>query len=100
MILAFVQGLLFSYFCYEVFNEEVEAIEYNQPHEDETKKKYGIRYEFWESAKLHLGYDWKWWIIPTHPELRTNYFERTWSRKDLKNPEVLKEEDESDPDKK
>lgn len=100
MIIAFVLGLLFSYFCYEVFNEQVEVIEYNQPHEDKTRKQYGIRYEMWDSALLALGCDWQWWIVPTHPELKTNYFESTWSRRELRNPEVSKEEDDSDPDKK
>jgi len=47
-----------------------------------------------------LGEDWLFWLIPTHPVLRTNYYERTWSRRDLKNKEVLKEEDDSDPDRK
>jgi len=47
-----------------------------------------------------LGDDWHFWLIPTHPVLRTNYFERTWSRRDLRNKDVLKEEDDSDPDRK
>jgi len=33
-IVAFVMGLLMAYFCYEVLNEEFEAIEYNQGHVD------------------------------------------------------------------
>lgn len=44
-------------------------------------------------------------MIPTRPELRTNYFERTWSRKHLRElrragEECDFEEEESDPDKK
>jgi len=99
-IVAFVMGLLMAYFCYEVLNEEFEAIEYNQSHVDSEQKKFGIRYEFWVSCHNYLGDDWHFWLIPTHPVLRTNLFERTWSRRDLKNQDVLKEEDDSDPDRK
>ena len=30
----------------------------------------------------------------------TNYLELTWSRRDLKNPEISKEQDDCDPEKK
>jgi hypothetical protein len=33
---------------------------------------------------LALGEDFLWWSMPTHPELRINYFERVWPKKEIK----------------
>jgi hypothetical protein len=40
--------------------------------------------DFYEMMRLMVGEDLLWWLIPTHPELRTNYFERVWSKKEMK----------------
>ena len=34
--------------------------------------------------KLALGHDPMWWLIPTHPELKINYLERVWPKKEIK----------------
>jgi hypothetical protein len=42
--------------------------------------------------------------VPTHPELRTNFFERVWPKKEIKKQykanQFEKDTDDSDPDKK
>lgn len=51
-----------------------------------------------------MGVDILWWLIPTRPELRMNYFERVWPKKEIKKMYQTKqfdqEEEDSDPDKK
>lgn len=37
-ILAFVEGLLFAYFCWELCQEQLESLEDNQSYVDELKK--------------------------------------------------------------
>lgn len=48
--------------------------------------------------------DFLWWLTPTHPELKVNYFERLWTKKEVKkmykNNVFETEEEDSDPDKK
>jgi hypothetical protein len=55
-------------------------------------------------AKRSLGEDWKWWLIPTHPEIRTNYFERVWTKQEIriqrKTEKFEFDTDNSDPDQK
>ena len=45
-----------------------------------------------------------WWIFPTRPELKTNFFERVWPKKEIRkmyiNKQFEQEEEDSDPDKK
>ena len=59
-----------------------------------------------DNAKLALGIDFLWWLVPTRPELRTNYYERVWPKREIrrryKNDDDFAgmEEEESDPDKK
>ena len=59
---------------------------------------------FYEALMFTIGEDFFWWMIPTHPELRTNYFERVWSKKEMKRmaqeEKFDKRQDDSDPDKK
>ena len=51
-----------------------------------------------------MGIDLLWWLVPTRPELKVNYFERVWPKKEIRKMYQTKtfdpEEDESDPDKK
>ena len=51
-----------------------------------------------------MGIDFFWWLVPTRPELKINYFERVWPKKAIKamykSKEFENEEEESDPDKK
>lgn len=51
-----------------------------------------------------MGIDYVWWSLPIHPELKTNYFERVWPKKEIRKMYMSKafvqEEEESDPDKK
>jgi hypothetical protein len=54
--------------------------------------------------KLAIGCDPLWWLIPTHPELRINYLERVWPKKEIKrmhkSEDFDREQEDSDPDKK
>jgi hypothetical protein len=60
--------------------------------------------EFFDSLKICLGQDFSWWYLPTHPELKTNYFERVWPKKEIKKmfktETFVREQEDSDPDKK
>lgn len=71
---------------------------------DDLKKQYGKQQDFFDNAKLALGVDFLWWLTPTRPELRTNYYERVWPKREIKrmykNEQFNMEEEESDPDKK
>jgi hypothetical protein len=60
--------------------------------------------DFLDNLKISIGQDMFWWYIPTHPELKTNYFERVWPKREIKKmfkTNVFeKEQEDSDPDKK
>lgn len=103
-ILAFVEGLLFAFFTYELLTEQIESIEDNQSYIDDLKAQYGVQMDFFDNAKSALGQDWLWWLVPTRPELRVNFFERVWPKKEVKRmykTETFdREQEDSDPDKK
>lgn len=104
-ILAFVEGILFSMFTYEMFSEQMESIEDNQSYIDDLKRQYGLQYaDFMENCLITFGEDFFWWGMPLHPELRINYFERVWPKKEIKKmyktDEFDRKQDHSDPDKK
>ena len=103
-ILAFVEGLLFAFFTYELLQEQLESLEDNQSYIDDLKAQYGVQQEFFDNCKDMFGVDFLWWLVPTRPELRINYFERVWPKKEVKRmykTETFdREMDDSDPDKK
>ena len=103
-ILAFVEGLLFAYFTFDLMSEQITSIDDNQSYIDDLKKQYGKQNDFFDNAKLSLGDDFLWWLTPTHPELRTNFFERVWPKKEVRQmyrTDVFDmPEENSDPDKK
>ena len=45
-----------------------------------------------------------WWLTPTRPELKINYYERTWPKRQIKRMYKMKEfsveEEDTDPDNK
>ena len=53
---------------------------------------------------MALGLDFLWWFAPTRPELKTNYYERTWPKREVKRMYKMDsfsmEEEDTDPDKK
>lgn len=57
-----------------------------------------------DNCQLTLGIDYLWWLVPTRPELRTNFYERVWPKREIKrmyrNDDFDMEEEDSDPDKK
>lgn len=59
---------------------------------------------FYKALMFMIGEDFVWWMIPTHPELRTNYYERVWSKKEMKRMAIDGKfdtrQDDSDSDKK
>ena len=103
-ILAFVEGILFVFFTYELIQEQMESIEDNQSYVDDKKKLYGKQGDFFDNAKINLGIDFLWWGVPTQPELKINYFERLWTKKDTKKMyktgDFDQPEEDWDPDKK
>ena len=68
------------------------------------KSNYGKQGDFFDNAKLTLGIDFLWWFVPTHPELKINFYERVWPKKEVKRMYKMNKfdmpEDDSDPDKK
>jgi hypothetical protein len=52
-----------------------------------------------KNLKLTLGDDWKWWLIPTRPVIKINYFEKLYTIKQIENFKKI-EEDDFDVDKK
>lgn len=40
-ILAFVEGILFTYFTFELFQEQVKSVDDNQSYVDDLKRQYG-----------------------------------------------------------
>ena len=79
-------------------------IEDNQTYIDSKKNMYGKQGSLSECCCLYLGVDSTWWLFPTHPELKINFFERLWPKKAVKSmykSNVFdQEEDDSDLDKK
>ena len=55
-------------------------------------------------CQLSFGLDKFWWLVPTHPELKTNYFEKVWPKREIrmqrKTEQYEKDTEDSDPDKK
>ena len=53
---------------------------------------------------MACGIDFLWWLTPTRPELKTNFYERVWPKREVKRMYKMDqfdmEEDDSDPDKK
>jgi hypothetical protein len=43
-----------------------------------------MQQDFFDNCKVAFGEDALWWLVPTYPELRTNYFEKVWGKKDIK----------------
>ena len=63
-----------------------------------------MQQEFYDNCQAALGNDVNWWILPTHPELKTNYFEKLWGKKEVKKmyktEQFEKDTEFSDSDKK
>ena len=102
--MAFVEGLLFAYFTFDLLSEQITSIDDNQSYVDDLKKQYGKQQDFFDNAKLAIGIDFLWWLTPTRPELKTNYYERVWPNREVKRmyrADVFDmEEEDFDPDKK
>jgi hypothetical protein len=103
-IIAFVEGILFAFFTYEILTEQFESVDENQSYIDQLKKQYGRQGELYENAQSYFGLDVMWWLVPTHPELRINYLERVWPKKAVQRMIQMDkfdlQEEHSDPDKK
>ena len=93
-----------TYIGYELLKEQIGTIEENQTFIDEVKKQLGKQHSFFTGAKLSLGTDWLWWFVPTRSVLRTNYYERVWTKREVKKMFIdnsfTMEEEEGDKDDK
>ena len=94
-IVAFIEGILFAFFCFELLQEQFEAIELNQTYIDDMKELFGRPNDFLVNLKQTLGFDYWWWLVPTQPCIAMNYFERMYTVKEIKK---LREFDEQDYD--
>ena len=99
-----MEGLLFAYFTFDLLSEQITSIDDNQSYIDDMKKQYGKQQDFFDNMKGAMGIDFLWWLTPTRPELRTNFYERVWPKRDVKRmykaDKFEMEEEDSDPDKK
>lgn len=68
-IVAFIEGLIFAFFTYEMGTETYGSIDDNQSYIDDMKDQFGAQQETFDNLKANLGIDIFWWIIPTKPEL-------------------------------
>jgi palmitoyltransferase ZDHHC3/7/25 len=98
-ILAFIEGILFAFFCFELLQEQFEAIEVNQTYVDDMKELFGRPLNLTDNLTMALGHDWKWWLIPTRPCLSINYLEKMYTLKEIKKLKEF-EEDDYDADRK
>ena len=92
-ILAFIEGILFAFFCFELLQEQFEAVELNQTYVDDMKELFGRPLSLSDNLTMALGHDWKWWLIPTRPVLSLNYLEKMYTLKEIKKLKEFEEED-------
>ena len=71
-IVAFIEGILFAFFCFELLQEQFEAIELNQTYIDDMKELFGRPNDFLVNLKQTLGFDYWWWLVPTQPCIAMN----------------------------
>jgi hypothetical protein len=98
-VLAFIEGILFTFFCFELVQEQFESIADNQTYVDDMKELVGKPQAFIDNLFMTMGEDWLWWFVPTRPVLDINYFEKLYTIKQLKKLREF-EEDDYDLDKK
>lgn len=98
-VVGFIEGILFTFFCFELVQEQFESIGDNQTYVDDMKETFGRPQALIDNLQQALGEDWTWWMIPTSPVLEMNLFEKLYTIKQLKKLREF-EEDEFDPDKK
>ena len=79
-ILAFVEGVLFSIFTWELIQEQIESLEDNQTYIDDMQKVWGKPQDFLVNCEQMFGKDKMFWLIPTHPCLKINYLERLYTK--------------------
>lgn len=82
--IAFLEGLLFAYFTHDMFTENMESIADNQSYVDDLKGQFGEQTGLMQMWKKSVGEDVLWWLAPTWPELKINYYERVWSKKEVR----------------
>lgn len=92
-ILAFIEGILFAFFCFELLQEQFEAIEVNQTYVDDMKELFGRPLSLSDNLTMALGHDWKWWLLPTTPALSINYLEKMYTLKEIKKLKEFEEDD-------
>jgi DHHC palmitoyltransferase len=92
-IIAFIEGILFAFFCFELIQEQFEAIEVNQTYVDDMKDLFGRPLSLSDNLSMAIGHDWKWWLFPTTPVLSINYLEKMYTLKEIKKLKEFEEED-------
>jgi hypothetical protein len=98
-IAAFIEGILFAFFCFELLQEQFEAIEVNQTYVDDMKELYGRPLSLTDNMVTAIGHDWTWWLLPTRPVISINYLEKMYTLKQIKKMKEF-EEEEYDSDRK
>lgn len=92
-IAAFIEGILFAFFCFELLQEQFEAIEINQTYIDDMKELFGRPLDFIANLKCALGYDMWWWLLPTAPCIPMNFLEKMYTVREIKKLRDFEEDD-------
>ena len=80
-VVGFIEGILFTFFCFELLQEQFESVMENQTYVDDMKESYGRPIAAVDCLLMTFGDDWLWWLIPTRPVLNLNYFEKLYTFK-------------------
>ncbi len=57
-VAAFIEGILFAFFTFELLQEQFEAIEINQTYVDDMKEMFGRPVSLLDNMYAAFGYDW------------------------------------------
>ena len=74
-ILGFIEGLIFSFFTFEMLRECSDIIDTNQTYVDEMQGRYGRPMMPRKCMLKWLGEDKLYWLFPTRPVIHLNYME-------------------------
>lgn len=77
-ILSIIAGIPIAYLTFEIVRDQINSLKINQCYVDSLKGLCGKQTTVFEQAKALLGEDYMWWAVPTHPEIKVNYYERVW----------------------
>ena len=76
-------SIMFPAICIPLIRSQWEVFEYNQTYIEDLKNLYGKPYGIMTGLNVHLGQDRLWWWLPTKPVLCINYWERSYTEREI-----------------